>query len=274
MGTSHRHTPTVAGKPNWGNSSKAVTSIAGYEKKSNELEENPPTGLSSAQIAKQQKQLNSRISRSYHRAVRNLVRAAGGRNKVSTGVSKAMGHAGVALIGNFVSAIHEVVSNGLTEWLRRKGISLSGKSCRDILDLIKSYIEIGIAGLDNTAANEALECVLDEMEQKIGDDITAFDRAMNTIMNSDEIKNLLDLFFGMYIFSHLSQDFQEKLEYEKGVKEANETMEEIKGLIMDDISRNYSGRDASTVDWSSADGQAFIQKEFDRILYILSGNED
>ena len=51
-------------------------------------------------------------------------------------------------------------------------------------------------------------------------------------------------------------------------------MEEIKELIMDDIRRNYSGRDASTVDWSSADGQAFIQKEFDRILYILSGNED
>ena len=58
------------------------------------------------------------------------------------------------------------------------------------------------------------------------------------------------------------------------MKVANETMEEIKELIMDDIRRNYSGRDASTVDWSSADGQGFIQKEFDRILYILSGNED
>ena len=112
------------------------------------------------------------------------------------------------------------------------------------------------------------------MEQKIGADINAFDIAMGAIMTSDEIKNLLDMFFGMYIFSHLSQDFQEKLEYEKGVKVANETMEEIKELIMDDIRRNYSGRDASTVDWSSADGQAFIQKEFDRILYILSGNED
>lgn len=274
MGTSHRHTPTVAGEPNWGNSSKAVTSIAGYEEKSDELEENPPAGLSSAQIAKKQQQLNSRIRTNYHRAVRNLVRAAGGREKVSTGVSKAVGHAGVALIGGFVSAINEVVSNGLTEWLRRKGVSLSGKSCRNILDLIKSYIEMGIAGLDNTAANEALECVLDEMEQKIGADINAFDIAMGAIMTSDEIKNLLDMFFGMYIFSHLSQDFQEKLEYEKGVKVANETMEEIKELIMDDIRRNYSGRDASTVDWSSADGQAFIQKEFDRILYILSGNED
>jgi hypothetical protein len=274
MGTSHRHTPSVASEPNWGNSSKAVTNIAGNEKKSDELAENPPAGLSPTQIAKKQQQLNRRIGKNYHRAVRNLVRAAGGRDKVSSGVSKAIGHAGVALMKGFVYALKDIASNGLTAWLKRQNVSLSGKSCRDILDIIRSYIDIGITGLDNTAANEALECVLDEIGQKIGDDVNAFDKIMGAIMDSDEIKNLLDLFFGMYIFSHLSQDFYEKLEYEKGVKVANETMGEIKELIMDDIRRNYGGRDASTVDWSSADGQAFIQKEFDRILYILSGNED
>lgn len=273
MGTSHRHTPTVFGEPNWGNSSKSITSIARDEKKLDEMEGIPPTGITSIKVARVQRQLDNRIRRNYHHAVRYLVKAAGGRDKVSSGVSKAIGHAGIGLIGGLLSTLKEVVNNGLTEWLRKKGVSMIGKSCRDILDLIESYIETGLAGLDDTAANEALECVLDEMEQRIGDDVNAFDSVMRDIMTSDEIKNMLDMFFGMYLFSHLSQDFQEKLEYEKGVKVAKETMEEIKELIMDDIKRSYWGRDASTVDWGSADGQKFVQKEFSRILYILSGNE-
>ena len=127
MGTSHRHTPTVVGNPNWGKASAAVTGIARNEKTSDELEDNPPTGLTSTQISKKQQQLSNYIRKNYHHAVRNLMRAAGGREKVSTGASKAIGHAGVALIGGFVSAIKEIVNNGLDEWLQRKGVSLVGK---------------------------------------------------------------------------------------------------------------------------------------------------
>ena len=54
----------------------------------------------------------------------------------------------------------------------------------------------------------------------------------------------------------------------------NDTMNEIKELIMDDIQRSQGGRDASTIDWRTEEGKAFIQQEFDRIIYILSGNED
>ncbi len=297
MGTSHRHTPTVVGEPNWGNASASVTSIATAEeeldKLDNELEgeENADdtsdnyendgeknesrTAVSPERIAKRQRQLDSQIRRNYHHAVRNLVRAAGGRGKVSSGSSRAIGHAGVVIAGGLVSAISEIVKNGLSDWLSRRGIhSLEGKSCQDVLDLIREYIEDGIAGMDNTAANEALECVMDELGEKIGDDLAAFDAAMVGILASEDIKDLLDKFFGMYIFSHLSQDFKEKLEYEKGTKVMNETMDEIKDLILDDIQRSRGGRDTVSIDWGTEEGTAFIQQEFDRIIYILSGNED
>jgi hypothetical protein len=297
MGTSHRHTPTVVGEPNWGNASASVTSIATAEeemdKLDNELEgeENADdtsddyendgeknesrTAVSPERIAKRQRQLDSQIRRNYHHAVRNLVRAAGGRGKVSSGGSRAIGHAGVVIAGGLVSAISEIVKNGLSDWLSRRGIhSLEGKSCQDVLDLIREYIEDGIAGMDNTAANEALECVMDELGEKIGDDLAAFDAAMVGILASEDIKDLLDKFFGMYIFSHLSQDFKEKLEYEKGTKVMNETMDEIKDLILDDIQRSRGGRDTVSIDWGTEEGTAFIQQEFDRIIYILSGNED
>lgn len=303
MGTSHRHTPSVAGEPNWGNASAAVTGIAGAENELNELEKELGEVVSTSEgadseendgeqeettspkksvsperrkaITKRQQKLESQIRTNYHKAIRNLVKAAGGSNKVSSGSSKAIGYAGVVIASGLVSAINSIVKNGLKDWLDRRGItSLEGKSCQDILDLIREYIKAGVAGLDNTAANQALESVLDDIEEKVGEDLENFDKVMSNLMNSEDIRDMLDRFFGMYIFCHLSQDFQEKLEYEKGSKVMNETMNEIKELIEDDIKRCQLGRDAETIDWNSEDGKALIQKEFDRIIYILSGNED
>ncbi len=295
MGTSHRHSPSVAGEPNWGNASAAVTSIAGAEEKLDEMDKEqegtdesentdeqetedqnkPATPTPPAQIVKRKRQLDGQIRRNYRKAVSYLVKAAGGRHKVSSGGSRAIGYAGVSIANDFISAISEIVKNGLKDWLGRRGrASLEGKSCQDVLDRIRDYIEEDVAGLDNTAANEALEYVLDELGQKTGEDLDSFEKEMNTLLASDEVKNLLDKFFGMYIYSHLSQDFKEKLEYEKGTKVANETMTEIKELIMDDIQRSFSGRDASSIDWSTSEGEEFIQAEFDRILYILTGDED
>lgn len=295
MGTSHRHRPTVAGEPNWGNASTAVTSIAGFEEKLDKLEKEmeeteevdnfdaqkndaqkkTDTVAHTTQITKRQRQLNGQIRKNYHKAVRYLVKAAGGRSKVSSGASRVIGHAGISIATGFVSTINKIVKNGLTDWLRRKGVtSLEGKNFQDVLDLIRDYIAGDVAGLDNTAANEALEYVLDALGQRAGEDLNSFEETMKALMTSDDIKDLLDKFFGLYIFSHLSQDFKEKLEYEKGTKVMNETMNEIKDLIMDDIQRNRSGKKASCIDWSSVEGKKFVQEEFDRILYILSGNED
>lgn len=297
MGTSHRHTPKVVGEPNWGNASASVTSIASAEDKLDKLDKElkdienandtsddnvnedkkkeTKHAASSERIANRQRQLDGQIRKSYHHAVRNLVRAAGGREKVSSGGSRAVGYAGIVVAGGLVSAISEIAKNGLSDWLSRRGVhTLEGKSCRDVLDLIREYIDAGVAGMDNTAANEALEYVMDELGEKIGEDLDAFDATMAGILVSNDLKDLLDKFFGMYIFSHLSQDFQEKLEYEKGSKIMNDTMAEIKELILDDIQRSWGGREVSAIDWSTEDGKAFIQQEFDRIIFILSGNEN
>lgn len=300
MGTSHRHKPSVAGEPNWGYASNSVSAIARAEAELDDLEQeleaienqnqeqeqdqeqegNTPVephtiAAPPRRITKRQEQLGRQIYSNYHHAVRNLVRAAGGRSKVSSGSSKAVGHAGIAVARGIVSVFNEIVSNGLSAWLQKRGVgSLIGRRCKDVLDLIKSFINNDVAGLDNTAANEALESVMDEVGLKIGEDVGSFDNVMSAMMVSDDIKNLLDRFFGMYIFSHLSQNFQEKLQYERGSKVMNDTMEEIKELIMDDIARGIGGRDVSIIDWNTPEAEIFIQKEFDRIIYILTGNED
>ena len=106
MGTSHRHKP--AGSPNWGNASKAVTQISKDVSESSELSNNPPQNLSAQKIAKRQSTLGKRISRSYHHAVRDMVRASGGRSSVAKGSSRVMGHSGVYYAGTFTSAFQEI----------------------------------------------------------------------------------------------------------------------------------------------------------------------
>ena len=100
------------------------------------------------------------------------------------------------------------------------------------------------------------------------------DVSLFALESSDEIKDLLDEFFGVYIFSFLSQSFAEKLEQEKGTETMSATMSEIKEQIIDDIKTGKNGRSVDSVDWSSEEGRNFIKTEFNRILYILAGNED
>lgn len=275
MGTSHRHTPTVKGEPNWGKASAALTGLVGDVAESNDLEQNPPEDKTPTQVEKRQNQLGKRITRNYHTSVRNLVKASGGRHKVSSGGSHALGHGGIVVINNFVSAIQEIVSNGLATWLQQRGVdSLEGKSCQDIIDILRQYIESGVAGLDSTAANEAIENVMDRLDELVGDNVDEIEDKFDAILNGEDIKDIIDQFFGMYIYVHLSQDFEEKLEYEKGSIAMKNAMNEVKEQILDDIRVGRTGRDVRTVDWSKPEGKAFIQAEFDRILFILQGNED
>lgn len=275
MGTSHRHTPTIQHQPNWGQTSAAVTDIATGVEKSDNLEKNPPAAMTPQQINSRQSKLDNQIRRNFHRAVRNLVRSAGGRGKVSSGISRAVGHAGVVVAGRFISTFTDIANRGLLQWMRAKGImSLEGKSCRDILSIIRGFIQNGVSGLDNTAANEALEHVMEMVEGQMNDDVASFDDVMGKVWENEVIKDLIDEFFGMYIYSHLSQDFEEKLTYEKGSDVMLMTMAEIRELIIDDIKIGKLGRSPETIDWASEEGQIFIRKEFDRIIYILSGNED
>lgn len=275
MGTSHRHKPGVLGEPNWGSASTSITSAAKNEEKSDALEQSQSAQTNQKQYETLQKRYANAFKRNYHRAVRNLVRASGGREKVSKGGSRALGHAGLAVAGSIASTFAEIAAKGIDNWLNEKGIDLkNGKSCLEVLDFLRQYLSANVVGMDETAANDALQHVLEKFEGDIKDDASNFDEVLNSIMNTNAIVEIIDEFMGIYIFSHLSQDFHEKIEKDKGNCIADSTMAEIKGLILDDVRRGYNGHTSAEIDWSGKEGNDFIQKEFNRIIYILSGDED
>ena len=213
MGTSHRYKLGVVGQPNWGSVSSSITGLANGVAELDMLDNNPPINITPQQKSKRQRTLGSRINKKYHHAIRDLLRASGGRVKVSNGQSRAFGYAGIVIAEGIAGTFQEIVSNGLMPWLQRNGISsLEEMSCHNILDIIRKYIDNGVTGLDDTAAKEALEHIMDLIENRMDDDFSNFEEVMNKIVASDEIKDLLDEFFGIYIFSFLSQCFDEKLD--------------------------------------------------------------
>ena len=111
-----------------------------------------------------------------------------------------------------------------------------------------------------------MECVLDQLEEQIDNDTGEVEDEMRAILGSVDIKDLIDLFFGMYIYSHLLQDFEEKLEYERGSQAMKKAMEEIKNKLLRDIKALGLRRDDKAIDWSKSGGNAFIRAEFNRIL--------
>ena len=275
MGTSHRHKPGVLGEPNWGSASSSMTSAAKAEEKADALEQNQTDQTNKKQYEVLQKRYSNAFRRNYHKTIRNLVRAAGGREKVSKGGSRALGHAGLSVVGGIVSTFADIAAKGIDNWLNEKGVNLrNGKSCLEILDFLRQYLSANVVGMDETAANDALQHVLEKFEDDIDEDATNFDEVLNSIMTSNEIVEIIDEFMGIYIFSHLSQNFQEKIEHDKGTNISESTMADIKGLILDDVRRGYNGHTSAEIDWSGKEGHDFIQKEFNRIIYILSGDED
>ena len=179
----------------------------------------------------------------------------------------------MVLASNFVNAFAQIPSEGCLNWLeRRLGThTLEGKSCQELLDMLKEYISLDVIGLDETAANEAFEHVLGLLGNNI-ENAVELDDVFNQLMQTDQIKDVLDEFFGMYIFSHLSQNLAEKLEKRYGLDLM--PMNEIKDFIIEDLKKGRESRSTESINWGGVEGIDFMQKEFDRIIYILSGYED
>ena len=75
MGTSHRHHATVAGEPNWGKTSSAVSYLAKAVEKGKDLDNNPPSNLTPKAIGRKQRSIDNRVRDNYRKAVSRLIKA-------------------------------------------------------------------------------------------------------------------------------------------------------------------------------------------------------
>lgn len=271
MGTTQRIVPGVTNKPNWGDLSRSITSIAKTVEKESQLEEeNDKTPEDNKKDEKQFKKLLIRRDKHVKAAFNNLIKTGGGSKAVLGGSSKSLGRAGSKSAKKIASFFSGVSKNGLQKELQAAGFGLlAGKTVQDIIDFLVAYATDNNSGMDETAASKASCEVFDEIAAHSGYDIGEFENNLKEAVDGNGLGNILCRFWGLYIFEHLSQRFVEKIEQEKGEKISKETFKIIKEDILGRIEFLNKNRPVKQINWAGEEGSFEIETIFKSIINII-----
>ncbi len=268
MGTTQRMTPGVSGEPNWGDLNKSITNVAKTVEKEKQLVKND--NISAEDAAKQFKIIEGRRSFHLKSAFNNLVRTGGGRSKISSGKSASIGKAGRKSAGKIASFFTAVSINGLQQTLSEFGFGhLHGKTFQEVLDFLLVFCSDSNEGMDETAANNASCEIMKELAVLAGNDLNKFEQLVKDYVQGIGLADLLCKFWGIYIFEHLSQRFEEKVKHQKGVEIGKETFKIIKDDILGQVKVLNNKRSVIKIDWKGNTGKNEIEKIFDSVIKII-----
>lgn len=282
MGTTQRIAPGVTGEPNWGNLAMAVTSIANTVEREQVLGAEADKAVQKAidqptvankntvnTLGRQQQKLAVRKSEHFKSAVRNLIRTGGSRNRIVKGKSPSLGKAGVRNSKRIRSFISEVYSGGLTPALKKIGFgSTKGKSLQEVIDYLMIYFADSSSGMDEVAANLASCQILSQLAEDIKT-IEEFEEKLQSLVEENKLTDILCTYFGIYLFEHLSQRFEEKITQIKGESVSAETFKTIKEDILGQVKIINSEKSISEIDWKSVEGKEIEEKIFNSIIQIF-----
>lgn len=303
MGTSQKYKASVSGQPNWGRMTASLMSLAASEAKDEELakeeqeleeeqeqeqeqeqperEERPheipiaPLPKRKKSIEKRRKRLNVQLENNLKKSVSHAVKAAGGKKAVSSGRSYAFGYSGFQAISNFVNNIVEIVEVGLDHWLDQHGKGgLQDKTPQEVVTTILEYSKDTLHTMDSTAAENALETLNTILKERLGDDVSSYDKKLSDLLVPGEMTEIVDIFFADYIYDHLSHSVFEKLERKYGIDKAMHLLGKIKDQIREDVKALPKERQATTIDWKGQAGKELMENEFNRIISIYVPDEN
>jgi hypothetical protein len=272
MGTTQRIVPGITGEPNWGALSRSITSIAKTVEKESQTENE--SNITPEEIKKEYKKLIDRREKHIRAAFNNLVQTGGGAKAVSSGSSKSLGRAGFRSAIRISSFFSGVSQNGLQAELQAVGFgTLTGKTVRDIIDFLVIYASETNSGMDETAASKASCELFDEIARQAGDDLEEFEKLLKEAVDVNGLSTILCRFWGLYIFEHLSQRFEEKIEQEKGGETKRETFKIIKEYILGQVELLNTRTPIGKINWSGDQGSLEVSKIFESIINILSDED-
>lgn len=294
MGTTQRINPGVSNEPNWGDLSSSITCVASTVEQERKLE-----GEEEEERAKEkekekvkdkkeenQQQVNKNISKRYAKienrrgqhftsAYRNLVKTGGGRQSITSGKSSSIGKAGLKSANRIAGLFSGVGNNGIEKTLTDLGFgSLSGKSFKDVIDFLLIYCSESNQGMDETAANKASCEIMKELELQSANDLSKFQEIVKELVEGRGLADTLCKFWGLYIFEHLSQRFEEKIQQKKGEDISRETFKIIKNDILGRVKVLNTKREVSKIDWKAPDGKKEIENIFDSIIKIMCNEKN
>jgi hypothetical protein len=268
MGTTQRLAPGIPNEPQWGNLSKSITYISKTIEKEKELESKE--NITPQEEAKIFKQISDRRSSHLKSAFNNLVKTGGGRSKISSGKSSSIGKAGRKSAIKIASFFAGVGINGLQQTLADIGFgSLQGRTFQEVLDFLLVFCSDSNEGMDETAANNASCEIMKELAVLAGNELSKFEQLVKEYVEGTGLSDLLCMFWGLYIFEHLSQRFEEKVKQQKGVEIGKETFKIIKADILGQVKVLNIQRSVDKIDWKGNTGKKEIENIFDSVIKII-----
>lgn len=259
MGTSQSISPGVSGDPNWGQTSSAVSNFANSVGK--EIE-NPSVLNNPRYNAKRDARLKNILNK--------YVKAAGGRQSMSSGKSSKGGKAAISTASSFGGFLNVVSRGDLSTYAENNGLtSFATRSKEEIVNFLLDDICDATTNFDEGAAKSALDKLLNELLEEANSS-SEIDELLQEKIADVGIDNILIDFFGTYIFEHLSQPIQERLFDSKGEDVCNKTMDEIREFINSELETIHSTTGIDGVNWDNPVECEKVSKEiFNNVLKVF-----
>jgi hypothetical protein len=283
MGTTQRIVPGVTGEPNWDNLSSSLTSLANTVEKEQEIEKEIVKAEISEKIApteinkkaletarKARQKLSNRHEKHFHSAIRYLVSTGGGKLKVTKGKSSSFGRSGLSTAKSISFFLGSVGTIGLRKTLSNAGFgSIKGKSLQNIIDFLLIYFTDSGSGLDECAANMALCQMMEQLTEDVNDILELEEKLNSTAVDDNQVTEWICRFYGLYLFEHLSQRFQEKITQIKGSEVSKTTFGIIREDILEQVKDLHKSKDLKDIDWKGMTGNKIEEKIFLSIIEIF-----
>lgn len=276
MGTTQRIKSGAFGEPNWGNLSSSLTHLAKTIEQENNLSSEKTEDEKELKRIKKELNKLAKKQKKYKENIYNyLKKISGGSKNGSNKKPHSFGKAGLKSSVKFARFIYSVGHSGLNVALKEFGVkNIEGKNLNEIINQLFVYFSEDSIGLDEIAANKAVTEVLEELAKEANNSLDEFEKKLNTIVNSNELSEIICKFFGHYIFEYLSQRFKEKITSEKGGPVSKETFCLIKEDIFGQILVLNAKKSVKNIDWKGQEGAIEIEKIFNSIINILCEEDE
>ncbi len=212
---------------------------------------NPSLGTLSAYI--------SRISRnptpSNHqllKVINKFIDHAGGKQKIIKGQSAVHGKAGVKTAGRIGSFFSDAYQKGIEKTLLDAGIGvLEGKTIKEVIDFLTTYLTEESVTLDDTAARTATRQILEDITKNV-DDIDELEQFLNSKDNL-YLDEVLVKYFGIYLYESISTRFYEKILNEKP-SSYDSFFRRIKQFVIENTKNFHRRNNITKIDWNGKEG--------------------
>ncbi len=202
--------------------------------------------------------------------VGQFIRANGGSQGVARngGMGAKSAQAIARNLGSFLSLVNRV---GLDVALKQVGLEhLKDKTTSDIVLSLIDYFGEDASTIDQVDARNALSQLMDELFGEV-EGIDGIGQVLEGSANPDNLTEILEKFFGYYVYQQFCRSFYERLASKVGNTQAESFLNDILDYIKSEITVLSLDREITQVEWNGQEGEEICAQVLEKTLDVFGG---